>query len=948
MLCFLYDYDDVSATAPHTPDILVCPMNRLTSFVLLIVACVTPLLFATAVVAQDGAGQSSVLAWPEVTQESRPWTRWWWPGNAVEKSVLTELLETYELAGLGGVEITPIYGIRGKEDRFMDFLSPTWMDMLAHTIAEGGRLDLGVDMTTGTGWPFGGPQVDLQHAATRAVFDTYSLRAGDRMETPVTHRDENVNEPAGLQALVAVSTDGTIEALTGRVDAEGRLNWIAPQGEWQLYALFRGWTGQRVKRAAPGGEGLVMNHYARYALQHYLDRFDDAFRQRPEVRPRAFFNDSYEAYGADWTPNLLEEFEERRGYDLRRYLPTLAGDGDQELVARVKSDYRETISDLLLDDFTVEWTEWAHRIGSITRNQAHGSPGNILDLYAAADIPETETFGPAGNPDNDPLIGKFASSAANVAGRPLSSSESATWLREHFTVTLQDLKGVIDQVFITGINHVFYHGTAYSPPGEDWPGWLFYASTQLNPGNPIWRDLPTLNRYIARCQSILQTGSPDNDILLYWPVYDNWHDASGLLMNFPVHAPEWFYGKPFGQLAAQLWDLGYAFDYVSDRLLTRARVEADSRIRTAGAAYRVIVVPATEHMPVATFEKLLGLARAGATILFEHQLPVDIPGVARSEELREQISAMKRSLSFEGTEADGVRRANLGDGRVLLGNDIHAMLGLAGVERERMTDLKGVQFVRRTHAEGHHYFIRNAGESALDGWVELAVPAMSVALLDPMTEQAGVARTRVNTAGRVEIYLQLQPGKSVILRTFDRAIEELAWPYSDLTGPPVTLGGLWDVEFIEGGPELPAAFRAPLPGDWTARDDADAERFAGTARYSIRFDSPGVSDSCLLDLGEVAHSARVRLNGQVLGTLIGAPYQVEIDAFKPTDNLLEVEVTNLAANRIRDLDRRGIIWRKFYDINFVNIDYEAFDASDWPIRPSGLIGPVRLFPIQRH
>ena len=94
--------------------------------------------------------------------------------------------------------------------------------------------------------------------------------------------------------------------------------------------------------------------------------------------------------------------------------------------------------------------------------------------------------------------------------------------------------------------------------------------------------------------------------------------------------------------------------------------------------------------------------------------------------------------------------------------------------------------------------------------------------------------------------------------------------------------------------------------------------------------------------GKVCQSARVRLNGKDYGTLFTPPFRVVVDNLKPTDNLLEVEVTSTSANRIRDLDRRGVKWQNFYDINFVNLNYKKFDASDWPLTDAGLLGPVTL------
>jgi hypothetical protein len=210
----------------------------------------------------------------------------------------------------------------------------------------------------------------------------------------------------------------------------------------------------------------------------------------------------------------------------------------------------------------------------------------------------------------------------------------------------------------------------------------------------------------------------------------------------------------------------------------------------------------------------------------------------------------------------------------------------------------------------------------------------------------GSAAVRNDAAGNVEVYLQLQPNESIILRALARrSIAGPPWTYLRPRGQPVAIGGAWQVKFVDGGPVLPAAYGVTRLASWTARGDAEAERFAGTARYTIAFDAPAApADAWLLDLGSVCHSARVRLNGRELGTLFMAPYRLRVDRLQPRGNRLEVEVTNLSANRIRDLDRRHVPWRTFYDINFVGINYRPFDASGWPVRDSGLLGPVQLRP----
>ena len=168
---------------------------------------------------------------------------------------------------------------------------------------------------------------------------------------------------------------------------------------------------------------------------------------------------------------MFAQFEKYRGYKLETVMDKLL-DKDQQVLA----DYRQTLSDMLLHNFTEQWTAWAHSHGATTRNQAHGSPGNLIDLYAAADIPEIESFylsdfGIKGLRSDDgftmqalsslPTL-KYASSAAHITGKPLVSSESMTWLTEHFRSSLSQMKPEIDQLFVAGVNHVLFHGTAYS------------------------------------------------------------------------------------------------------------------------------------------------------------------------------------------------------------------------------------------------------------------------------------------------------------------------------------------------------------------------------------------------------------------------------------------------------------------------------------------------------
>jgi hypothetical protein len=860
-----------------------------------------------------GAAADTALAWPPITRMQKPWTYWWWMGSAVDTNNVARSLARFHEAGLGGVHIIPIYGAKGWESNYIPYLSPQWMDMLAFTVSEAARLDMGVDMTTGTGWCLGGPQVTSEEANASPVVKIIKISAGETFT--------NKFDPKKIQALMAFGeTDGNKIDLLPMLETNGRVNWTPENGAWRVYAISQKPSGQKVKRAAPGGEGWMLNPFYGVAASHYMQWFGQAFQSYTGLKPRALYQDSYE-YRSSWSPDLFEQFERRRGYRLQDELPALFGRDPNPDRERVKTDYRETLSDMMIEDAMPVWVQWAHDHGFLIRYQAHGSPGNWLDLYALADTPETEMF----HLDRDKLVSKFASSAGHVAGRPLVSSETGTWLKEHFTETLADMKFLQDDLFLSGINNIFYHGCCYSPDEAGWPGWHFYASFEMNPANSIWHDVSALNTYAARCQGVLQSGRPDNDVLLYWPIHDYWSQPDGMVLEMTVHADRWFGSQPIGKTAKWLWNHGYQFDYVSDRQLSTAQA-AGGRVQVPGGDYRAIVIPPCEHIPVSTLSNLVVLADTGVPVIFEGTLPEDVPGLKDVEERRAEVKKL---------EAEA--------GTHLAQGDLQANLDAAHIHHEPMFDHPGLMCIRRSEVDGTAYFIANRGQQSFDGWLALATPFRTAIILDPMTGAAGVGASGHDDS----VYLQLAPGQSILVRLLtDRALHKPRWPYWKTAADAVPLNGTWQVKFVEGGPELPASFDTNELGSWTGAPDTNAQRFAGAAVYSLKFDAPpGPAKNWRLDLGEVCQSARVRLNGREIGCLFTPPFSTVVTGLKPAGNLLEVEVCNSSANRIRDLDRRGVKWKNYHDINFVNIDYKPFDASDWPLAAAGLIGPVTLAPL---
>ena len=919
------------------------------------------------------------LQWPVIRQETKPWARWWWQGSAVNKKDLSANLADYKSAGLGGLEITPIYGVYGHEKEFIPFLSKEWMEMLDHTIKEAKRLELGLDLANGTGWPFGGPTTSPKDASKTVLYKIYRLNTGEELKESVTYDQEawirvaNNKKPAiedidpdipanknlqelaldqvrfpgklPLKLLMAYSDKNERVDLTEKVDDQGKLQWKAPAGNWTLVALFEGLHGKMVERAAPGGEGYAIDHFSNEAAKNYFKKFENAFAGHDLSYIRALFNDSYEVDDArgqsNWTPRLFDEFEKRRGYDLRNYLPALFNKSGEDTNSRVIFDYRSTIDELILEYFTKEWKKWGSTKGAIIRNQSHGSPANLLDLYGAIDIPETE--------GNDIPRYKFATSAGNVLGKPLISSESATWLDEHFLSSWGEVKKILDLFFLGGVNHVFYHGVNYSPKAEQFPGWLFYAAVHFNQHNPQWKDFHALNSYVTRTQSFLQKGKPDNDVLLFYPLVDRYQDPGNNLLQHFDNMEHEFNGTDFQKLSGWMLEKGYCFDFFSDRQLQGISISGNQLI-TSGNKYQTILLPANKYISEKSFQKLFNLAKDGAKILVYKSLPVDVPGLHQLEERRSTFQALVKQLKFTGTGK--VKRASIGRGEFILADDMEALASAASVRKESLTS-KGLQFVRRKNVDGQTYFVTNRTDKAFNDRVVIQSKAAAVALFEPMTGIKGLAKWKTANENSTEVLLQLQPFQSVIIQTFNTKKTGQLFPYTEPIGEPQPITGKWSILFLKGGPTIPGEMSIETPVSWTELEGDAVKNFSGSAKYSVHFERPnGNALAYLLNLGEVNETAELFLNGKKMGTLIGPNFQIVISSenFKQT-NVLEIIVSNLMANRIAYMDRNNLEWKKFYNINMSarkreNLKNGVFDASGWKPLPSGLSGPVTITPVK--
>ncbi len=862
-------------------------------------------------------------SWPTPSVEAKAGARWWWLGSAVDKGNLAWNIEQYAQHGIGALEITPLYGVQGNAVNNIPYLSDKWMEMLRYTREQCDRHGIELDMATGTGWPFGGPWVPLKESACRAVFvekvidntgvwttvNGYKGLQPDNTENGIVDLSlsDKDKKNADLHKVMLYTADGKCVDVTSRVkDGKLSANDILPteKGSRKIIAVYIKYGVMKVKRAAPGGEGLVIDHFDRTAVANYLKHIEAAFERTHTPYPHTFFNDSYEVEAATWTPTLFKEFEVRRGYRLEEHLPELI-----DMDSKVLSDYRETLGDLLLDNFTQQWTAWAHKHGAITRNQAHGSPANLIDCYAAVDIPEIEGFGLSDlgikglrkdpgktrKNDSDYSMFKYAPSAAHICGKPYTSSETFTWLTEHFRTSLSQLKPDLDLMFCAGVNHIFFHGTCYSPKDDEWPGWKFYASIDMSPTNSIWRDAPYFMQYVERCQSFLQWGQPDNDFLVLLPVRDAWKKKTGkLLMQFSIHAM----GKLMPEFRQAILDIdkaGFDCDYISERLLLTTRCEDGLLVTAAGTRYKGLIIPGSGEM---------------------------------AAEVKRHIDRLKE----EGAH-------------VMYGIDVSAMERVA--RPEPMKTQLGLKAIRRSNAGGYHYFIANLTPDDVHQKIKLAVPFKAAKWYNPLNGDIGNASFDENG-----VDLCLRSGESVILQTFDNDLRlpatQLDGSYPTTSSDPrltVVLPGPWTLEFVDEAPKVGKSYRLDKLQTWETLDSlACITMGTGVYTTSVKLTKKDVAEGLwLIDLGDVRESARVYINGQFIGCAWSVPYVLDTKAaLKSGDNEIRIEVTNLPANRIAELDRNGVKWRKMEEINVVDINYKKTLYDQWEPMPSGLNSEVKL------
>jgi hypothetical protein len=851
--------------------------------------------------------------------ESRPMMRWWWFGVAVEKPEIRRELEQMKADGIGGAELAFVYpqvvDDPAKHLVNYPFLSPAMLDNVSYAASEARRLGLRLDVTLGSGWPYGGPATTLQEAAG-------CLRVAELAVAPGATRLPAVALADGESALSISLVNGEPKhwkAAPARLLAPGQTNGFPPSDAPRTALVFiASHTRQQVKRAAAGAEGWVLDPFSHQAVATHLNAVGEplvkAFGAAP---PYAVFSDSLEAYGADWTPDLVTQFSKRRGYDLLPHLPELVAGGTAE-AERVRHDWGKTLTELVNENYLAQINAWAIAHHTKFRSQTYGEPAVSLFSQRLVALPEGE--GPHWRAFSTL---RWATSANHILGNNVTSSETFTWLHSPaFRATPLDMKAEVDLHFLIGVNQIIGHGWPYSAPQVGEPGWSLYAAAVFNDHNPWHPVMPDVTRYIERTSFLLRQGQPANQVALLLPTDDAWASFS----PGKVSVTEEMDRLITPALMSSILSAGYNVDYT----------DADA-IKSVGIHYPVLVIPPTDRIPVETLRKIQQYVSAGGRAIAVGRAPsLDANGQGGAE-----IASLSRQL-FDSSKSTFVADESA------LGDALHKAVP---PDFQVEGDNDDIGFIRRKLPTADIYFVANTSNHAVSARATFATAHKFGQRWDADT---GAAVAGPAYSGTAAIPVNLAPYESAIFVFSDTPSGA---PALDSPGAQIAdLSADWNVTFTATN----RSTTEHILVDWT--DDPATMFYSGEAVYEREFtlskmpvgptfiDVDGGTALTMPAVRKgpgmrawydppVREAAIVFMNGHRVGSLWHPPYRLAVSGFlKQGQNRLVIKVYNTAINAWAALpphDYKPLI-AKYGD------RFQMQDLDQVKPVSSGLLGTIRL------
>ena len=739
----------------------------------------------------------------------------------------------------------------------------------------------------------------------------------------------------------AVTPSERVVDLTGRMGSDGRLTWDAPPGKWLILRCGHASNFKMTRPCPAAAVGLECDRLAKAGIEaHYgafLKKiFDDAGPAAGKALTYVHI-DSWEAGGQNWTAAFPAEFQTRRGYDLRPWLPVLTGRvvGSAELSERFLWDVRTTVSELIRDNYAGRLRELArpHRIKLSIEAYGHLCIDNLA--YAGvSDMPISEfwakgdgTFPAPGGYESST---KVMASAARTYGKPVIAAEAFTsdrgW-RDHPFL----LKAMGDKKFCEGLNRMIFHLSAHQPYDNMVPGLTHRRWGEHFQRHNTWWDYgrPWMD-YLSRCQYLLQQGEFVADVCFWFG------EGAPLNVNdMKLDMPQ-----------------GYDLDFCSSQVVRQMRVEAGRIVLPSGASYRYLLLPDSDRMTLPLARKVRELVEGGARVIGGKR-PKGTPGLTEFPRC--------------DAEVEDIAAALWDAGRVVSGKSLAEVFA----EDQLGPDFKGtdLKYIHRRVGEADIYLISHQEDRPLDATCTFRVAGKRPELWDPETGEIRDLPEFAEKDGRISVPLRFEPAQSwfVVFRSSSHpALQDVVVVRNFFSrSQTAVLAGPWEVSFDPkwGGPDKPVVFERLT--DWSQHADPHIHYYSGTAVYrkALQIPQSAIPDpqsKIFLDLGSVQVMARVQLNGKDCGIAWKPPYQVDISgAARAGENQLEIAVVNLWINRMigdEQLPEDGN-WKDFETLlewpdwfqtgkprpsgryTFTTCRHYQKDS---PLVPSGLLGPVTL------
>lgn len=914
---------------------------------------------------------------------ARPWVLWFWNNGAITREGITADLEAMRRVGIGGVILMNVTRLPGPTTGPAAFMSDDWRTLVTFTIQEAHRLGIEVNLTNGPGWTgSSGPWITPELSMKRLVHTRSVVAGGAAVDvglpkpfsrahehTPpelakvaeAFYRDVRVLAVPGVRpattrpAGAAVKRTDLID-LTDQTDADGRLRWDAPPGDWTVLRIGYGSTGKSTRPIVVGGFGLECDKLDAAGPDAMVAGLLDKIRADVgDTAPGTLVGihiDSYEAGSQDWTANLPAEFRARRGYDLLPFLPAITAGvpiDDSDTTRRVKWDFEQTLAELLSEKYIGRMQTLARQRGLRLTLEGYRLPFGDEAMYAAhADEPMGEfwTPGKIGQWTNLKTTREMAS-VAHTNGRPVVGAEAFTsdgsdrWTRHPGTV-----KALGDEMLALGINRFVFHRyqhqhtLARGPGSTMGPYGLHYERT-----NTWWDFTGPWHEYLTRCQWMLRQGRYVADVLYLRP---------------QLFSKDNFVPEP-------AVPAGYDFDTIAaTTLLKRAAVKDGRIVLPDGMSYRLLVLPKDRVMTVELATKVKELIDAGATVLGPP--PERTPGLGDSPRGDAKLAEIAAAVWGDTGNATATSRP-VTSGRVFTESTIVDALQAVGVAPDFTSDVP-LKWIHRATPEADIYFVANPSNAAVKAACVIRGNARSPEQWNPLTGQCHDLPAYSIDGGSTRLTLALEPAGStfIVLRKPIDATRRIVSALPDGVNDTVTettAGGPVRLQFADGKTRTIDAGRLPAPlglaGPWTLHfpPNIGAPRavtfdalqsladhktpgikyFSGTVRYETDFTVDAAAFTgrrAWIDLGDVQVAARVKLNDQDLGVAWRPPYRIDAtDALRPGRNRLSVEVATLWPNRmIGDKTLKttppiaATTWNPF--------------RPNAKLLPAGLIGPVRV------